>query len=152
MNKLRTLQIIHLAYCIGPLLFTSVVLFINHPNQHLSFETISSDPLLIIAPLMAIFSIVVSQIVFNSLLSKINANLSSSISNKFTQYQTAFIVKAAFLEGAALFNIVVFLMTSNLLTILFTVACIIFLWFSRPTTEKISGDLNLPDTNSLNGV
>lgn len=152
MNKLRTLQTIHLAYCVGPLLFTGVVLFINYPSQHLSFETISSDPLLIVAPLMAIFSIVVSRIVFNSLLSKINTDLSSSISNKFTQYQTAFIVKAAFLEGAALFNIVVFLMTSNLLTLFFAIACIIFLWFSRPTKEKISDDLNLPDTNSLNGI
>ena len=152
MNKLRTLQTIHLAYCVGPLLFTGVVLFINYPSQHLSFETISSDPLLIVAPLMAIFSIIVSRIVFNSLLSKINTDLSSSISNKFTQYQTAFIVKAAFLEGAALFNIVVFLMTSNLLTLFFAITCIIFLWFSRPTKEKISDDLNLPDTNSLDGI
>lgn len=152
MNKLRTLQIIHLAYCVGPLFFIAVVFFINYTNLHLSFEAISSDPLLIAAPLMSIFSIVVSRIVFNSLLSKSNADLNSSISNKLTQYQTAFIVKAAFLEGAALFNIVVFLMTSNLLTLLFAVACLIFLWFSRPTNEKVSDDLNLPDTNSFNGI
>ena len=151
MNKLRTLQIIVFAFCIGPVILTIVAFFINHPEIHFNMVNIE-EPLLLIAPIIALISSIGSRIIFNSIINSIKNNFELLIADKFLKYQTALIVRVALLEGAALFNIVVFLITGNTFTLYFALLCILGIWFRRPTKEKVSEDLNLPDTNSLNGI
>ena len=151
MNKLKTLQIVHLAFCIFPIIFAITAIFINYSEIHFNMVNIQ-QPLLLIAPIVALISSIGSRLVFNSLINSAKNNLELSDHSKFLQYQTALIVKAAFLEGAALFNIVVFLITSNTFTLFFAFWCIYGLWHRRPTKDRIVEELSLQDTNTLNGI
>lgn len=148
MNKLNTIRIIHLAFCAGPSLFLAMALLLNQGGVNFSFDNIGTEPGLIIAPIMTITLIPVSAFIFKTLLKKALENSGIAVSDKLMQYQTAFIIRCALIESAALFNGVMLLITGNVILLIFGVIAIAVLWLARPTKEKVQEDLNLqyPET------
>jgi hypothetical protein len=144
MIETKTIQLIHLAFCIAVCLFGALVLMISSANLYFSIEFNQDSLIVLIAPLFAIICIALSNFLFNSLMNQVDK--SASAMAKFQKYQAAFLVKCALLEGAALFNIVVCLVTNNAFTLLFAALCLVVLWLNRPTKNHISEALQLQES------
>ncbi len=148
-SKLKQLQLIHLALCLGIFLFAGTTSFINRDNLYFDANPANTAPFNPIFPIFGLITISVSIIAFKNLTSKIDK--SSSVDQKLTQYQTAFILSAALLEGGALFNLVGSFISQNAFFLIFAAANLIFLIRNRPTKDKVISTLQLqyPDTETL---
>jgi hypothetical protein len=148
--NLKPVQLIHLAFCTAILLFAGTVLFLNMETLKFDFSVETANPIEIVAPIMMVASLFMGTMIFNKMIAAIDET--SSISAKLIQYQTAFLVKCAFFESAALLNIVVCLMTSNVLFMIFAAVPFFGLWFAKPTKDKVYSTLQLHDSDLFNGV
>lgn len=130
-EKIKTLQIIHLAVCAGTIL---AYYFIGELSiEKLKLPTISSISLIYAS--IPVLAFVISSFLFKSQLKQIDPKL--KLEDKFPIYQTASIMRWAILEGAAF--IILFLGSDSLL---FGILIIIYLIFLRPTDDRIHNDLN----------
>ncbi|MFH7000037.1 MFS transporter [Flavobacterium sp. FlaQc-57] len=130
-EKIKTLQIIHLAVCAGTIL---VYFFVGELSIE-KLKTIpsinSSSAIYLSIPVLAF---VLSTFLFRSQLKQIDPKLKTE--DKFPIYQTASITRWAILEGAAF--LILFLKSDF---VLFGVLIIVYLVFLRPTEERINNDL-----------
>lgn len=140
--KLKTLQIIHLALCSGVFLFALVTILLNKDSMIFDSKFENTLPFNPIFPIIGLATLAGSIFLKNMLIKKINS--SDSLDYKITQYQSAFIVGSALLEGGALLNIVGFLITTNAFFLIFAGISLFFLIRSRPTKDKVISDLQLP--------
>ena len=148
-SKLKQLQVIHLALCFGVFLFAAVTSFINKDQFYFDANPANTAPFNPIFPIVGLITISVSIIAYKNLISKIDKM--TSVDVKINQYQTAFIVSAALLEGGALFNLVGTFISHNAFFLIFAAANLIFLIRNRPTKDKLISTLQLqyPDTETL---
>jgi len=148
-SKLKQLQVIHLALCFGVFLFAAVTSFINKDKFYFDANPANTAPFNPIFPIVGLITISVSIIAYKNLISKIDKT--TSVDVKINQYQTAFIMSAALLEGGALFNLVGAFISHNAFFLIFAAANLIFLIRNRPTKDKVISTLQLqyPDTETL---
>ncbi|MDT3403453.1 hypothetical protein [Mucilaginibacter terrae] len=144
--QFKTLQIITLALPIGISLFLAVSFLINQLELVMLPNNEQNSVLNYIGLGLAAVSFLISNILFQKQLSKIDT--SAPIIKKFGLYTSAYIVRFALLEGAGLFNVVVFLLTGVLLNALIAAAIILFMLASRPQRQKTIDHLKVyyPDT------
>ena len=130
-EKIKTLQIIHLAVCAETIL---AYFFLGE----LSIEKLKNIPVIdsssIVYVFIPILAFVLSTFLFKSQLKQIDPKLKTE--DKLPVYQTASIMRWAVLEGAAF--LILFLKPDF---ILFGILIIIYLIFLRPTEERINNDL-----------
>ncbi|MEG2100444.1 MAG: MFS transporter [Flavobacterium sp.] len=130
-QKIKTLQIIHLAVCAGTIL---VYFFLGE----LSIEKLKNIPSIDSSSIAYVFipvlAFVLSAFLFKSQLKQIDPKLKTE--DKLPVYQTASIMRWTVLEGAAF--LILFLKPDF---ILFGILIIIYLFFLRPTEERINNDL-----------
>ncbi|MFH6969321.1 MFS transporter [Flavobacterium sp. FlaQc-28] len=130
-QKIKTLQIIHLAVCAGTIL---VYFFLGE----LSIEKLKNIPSIDSSSIAYVFipilAFVLSAFLFKSQLKQIDPKLKTE--DKLPVYQTASIMRWTVLEGAAF--LILFLKPDF---ILFGILIIIYLIFLRPTEERINNDL-----------
>jgi len=132
-EKLKTLQIIHLAITMGVVF---AYFFILSKNAITDFKIPTIDSNSIIYVLIPVLAIVLSNFMFKNMISKIDSNLSLEI--KMGTYQSSSIVRWAILEGAAL--VLLFLKPEFFI---FGIVIIVYLLTIRPTEDKVNNDLNL---------
>ncbi|GGI29034.1 hypothetical protein [Pedobacter mendelii] len=147
--KLKTLQIIHFALCGGVFLFALVTIFLNREMMFFDANPATTAAFNPIFPVVGLVTLSAGIFFFKNVISKIDT--SDDVDSKISQYQTAFIISAAMLEGAALFNIVGLFLTHNTFFLLFAAVNFIFLVLKRPTKDKLISALQLqyPDTEAL---
>lgn len=144
-NRIKALQGVHLGFCSSVFLLGLVgFLIIEGPIQ---FELIPQkiEPLHIIGPIIALLGLLLGPFLFNKIIADMDPDTSTLA--KFTKYQTAFLIRSAFLEAGALFNLVAFILSSNLLFVLLAACCFTALCLSRPTKDKVYTALQLQDTD-----
>lgn len=131
-EKIKTLQIIHLAVCAGTIL---VYFFVGELTieKLKNIPTIDSTSALYVC--IPVFAFVLSTFLFKSQLKQIDPKL--KLEDKLPIYQAASIMRWAVLEGAAF--LILFLKPDF---ILFGILIIIYLIFLRPTEERINNDLS----------
>jgi hypothetical protein len=130
-DKIKTLQIIHLAVCAG----TAIAYFIigDLSIEKLQIPAINSSSVIYLA--IPVFAFILSTYLFKSQLKQIDPKL--KIEEKLPVYQTASIMRWAVLEGAAF---LILILKPDF--ILFGILLIIYLAFLRPTEERINNDLS----------
>lgn len=134
---LKTISIIHLALIAGQIMFAAVTFMITNKTT-----TGQRDNVFIyVVPIMAFTGLAVSNILFKTLVNKIDGQ--SPLKTKLAAYQSALIVRFALLEGPSLFAIVSFMLTGNLIFLGISGAIIAYFIYLRPTKQKIEDDLNL---------
>lgn len=144
MPQLKITQLIHASFCLAVFVFAIVALFVN--KDVLLFEMPKKwDDFLF--PALSVLSTILGTTIFNVLLG--NIDQTSNTSSKLMQYQTAFLVKCAFLEAGALANIVAFLIDGNLFFLIFAGLSFARLVASRPTASRVADDLSLQDSDIL---
>lgn len=149
-SKLKTMQIILAAFCFSQISFALVTLMLNQYRIFLSFSASVEDAgLFPLFPILGLVFIGMSTFMFKKQVSGIPKEATAD--EKITGYQTAFIIRCAFLEGASLINIVGFLISGNLAFLFIAAIALTALIFSRPTRERIIDALTLsyPDTEKL---
>lgn len=131
-EKIKTLQIIHLAVCAGTIL---AYFFVGE----LSIEKLKNIPTINSSSAIYLFipvlAFVLSTFLFRSQLKQIDPKLKTE--DKLPIYQTASIMRWAVLEGAAF--LILFLKPDF---ILFGILIILYLAFLRPTEDRINNDLS----------
>jgi uncharacterized membrane protein len=138
-SPLKTLRSIFLALLAGQCLFMVAVLSITQ-NKGLSFNT-AADPLLFVAPVIAIASLVAGPIISNKVLA--DAANKETVREKLMVYQTAFIIRAALLEGASLLSIVSYMKSGNLFYIAIAGLMILIFITLYPTNDRVTAALGI---------
>lgn len=147
--KLKPIQIIHLAFCVGILMFATVTLFINKDTLYFNASFEETAPFNPIFPLIAVIGVFMGSFLYVQQIAKLAFD--STFDQKIAKYQTALLIKFALCEGGALLNIVGFLVTSNVLFLCFAAFSFVALAIARPNKDKAIKDLQLqyPDTEGL---
>lgn len=130
-EKIKTLQIIHLAVCAGTIV---AYYFLGELSvEKLNIPNIDSSSLVYV--FIPVLAFVLSTFLFKSQLKQIDPKLKTE--DKLPIYQAASIMRWAILEGAAF--LILFLKPDF---VLFGILIIIYLIFLRPTEERVNNDLN----------
>lgn len=143
------MQVIHTAFCTAITCFAMVGLIMRKERMHFSFSLDKNDPYFPLFPILALIFVTMGFYMFNKQIRAIDPMATGD--GKIAAYQTAFILRCAFIESAALLNLGAFLILGNLLyLIVAAVALIIFIWI-RPARQTVIDTLNLqfPDTEKL---
>jgi hypothetical protein len=132
MHKIKSLQMIHLAICIGMLV---AYIFVGEITMDtFKVPTIDSSALIyLLIPVLAVF---LSNFLFNSQLKQIDKK--ANVEDMLPIYQTASIIRWAVLEGGAF---IILFAQPNL--IVFGILLIVYLIILRPTQEKMERDLDV---------
>jgi hypothetical protein len=130
-EKIKVLQIIHLAICAGTVI---AYLFIGQLSiESLKIEFIDSSDLIYFAiPILAFF---VSNFLFQSQLKHVDVKLKPE--ENLPIYQTASIIRWAILEASAL---VILFLKQDLLIL--GILIIVYLVFLRPTEDRVNSALS----------
>lgn len=131
-HKIKSLQMIHLAICIGMLV---AYIFVGEITMDtFKVPTIDSSALIyLLIPVLAVF---LSNFLFNSQLKQIDKK--ANVEDMLPIYQTASIIRWAVLEGGAF---IILFAQPNL--IVFGILLIVYLIILRPTKEKMERDLDV---------
>ena len=147
--NLKTLQIITMALCTGVILFLAVTFFLNQDKEMTMGPVLDKDaPLFYAGVILAAAAIVFSTVLYRSMLAKIDPSL--PIPGKMAQYASATITRYALLEGAALFNTVIFLLTACLINAGITAILVIIMIKVKPTLAQVMNDLNIDEDSVHN--
>jgi hypothetical protein len=149
-DYLKIITIIYLGLFAGILLF-SVAAFAITPQKGMILD--ASNVFVLVVPIVAIMGIAFSVVLYKQQLKAAIAK--PTLKEKLMNYQTAFIMRFAALEGAAMFSIVAYLKTGNLFCLVITAVMLAIFLIFRPTKDRICNDLNLgydeqTDFNSSN--
>ena len=136
---IQRITIIHLALIMGQLLFSGVSYSLVETN-FLSFD-FGNDVFVMLVPALAVGGAFASNFIFNKKISELI--ILELLKDKLMGYQTACIIRYAMLEGPALFSIVIYMQTGNLLYLIIAGAIIAYFVTLRPSKAKIEMDLNL---------
>ena len=131
-EKIKTLQIIHLALCAGLIIAYFVIGEISVEKLKTILIIDASSIVFAILPFLAI---IMANFIFKSQLKQVDQKL--KLEDKLPVYQTASIIRWAILEGVAF---IILIMKPDFL--IFGILVIIYLIFLRPTEEKISSDFS----------
>ena len=132
-EKIRSIQIIHLALCAGVIL--AYVLMYNFESIIDVFSVqkiLIEDYFYIAIPVIAFFA---SNFIYRTLLKKANENATEDYN--FNMFQTASIARWAILEGSAF---IILFMTPDF--IIFGILILIYLILLRPTEDQFKNDIN----------
>lgn len=131
-------RLVHLALLAGQVLFAGVTLFIN---KNIKVDTSRDNQFLIIALILAIMGFFVGNLIYKQVVNV--AAKKETFVEKMMAYQSALIIRYALLEGASLFCIVSYFLTSNFIFLLISGAIIVYFIILRPKVDTIAEELNL---------
>lgn len=136
---LRTLSILYFTFLSSQVLF-ALVAFIQQGDTYFEFEN-SDDVYIYAVPVLAVAAFVSSMLVFREQISALSAK--DTLKEKFMGYQSAYLVRMAFLEGACLFGIIAFILKGNLFSLVFSGLIVLYFLTLKPSKGKVEADLNL---------
>lgn len=144
----KTVNILFLALVAGQVVFALVLFFLNQTQVKVAFITPEiHQTLMWIAPALAVAGIVLGWLVFNTKLKSLqNMN---SLTEKLKGYQSAMIIRFAFMEGPSLVALVFFYITGDYIFLGVSAFIILAFLFNRPSKSLIIRHLQLHDDERL---
>ena len=121
----------------GIFIFAMVALYLNYgkvePEQDITL-------FLIIAIALAVNAVFAGDLVAKKI---VNKALNGTFQEKMDAYRSATIVKLALLEGTALFSIVTYLITANLMLLIVAALMAVIFRYHRPTPVRVAKTMQL---------
>ena len=134
----KTLQIIYGALIAGIVVFSVVAfILIDTPVYDIDITNIFT----IVVPIMAVGSIFFSDSVYQSMVKRISPN--NTLNSKLAQYQTATIVKGAWLEAPAFIAIVAAFQSNNIIFLFVSVLMAVIMYLKFPKKEIFKQEVKL---------
>lgn len=134
---LKRLRIIHFALCAGCTFLGAIFYFTSAVTPQV--DTSFKNPLSIVGVSLGIL-VIVSTLLYNKKVKDIDMQASMDV--KRVKYQSAFILMLAIIEGAAIFNIIVFSITQNLFHLFIAGAFVVNMISKFPNKYHIAQVLN----------
>ena len=144
-NQMRITNVIYYALVTGLLLFFIVVIVLIQ-DKDLSTGKGVDNIFTIIVPVFGLMMMFLSRMIYNQMLSKIDAG--SSLIQKISGYRTAKIVAWAMIEGACFFALVATMLTSNYLYVAVFVFLFGYFILMKPSKEYFIRDMHLNSDES----
>ncbi|HIP49085.1 MAG TPA: hypothetical protein EYG92_09005 [Lutibacter sp.] len=136
---LKTLRILHLALVTGVSVFL-IFVYTQNTEWILNLSD-TNDIFFFIVPAFAIFGVYFGTFLYKKqLTSLVNKD---NLREKLVGFQTASIIKYATIEAPALLGILASFLNGNVFYILISSVLLVYLFFQKPTKDKIEMDLNL---------
>ncbi len=136
---MQTLNIIHGALIMFPVIFAGVAVFINETN---SMASEGLEILSYVAVGILIIAFPLSAFIFKSNI-KNNVFEHSTLSQKIAAFQTAHLIRMSLFEVSGLFAAVATLQNGNYYNLIVLLVVIAMFFFLRPTPARIALDLGL---------
>ncbi|WP_439152675.1 hypothetical protein [Winogradskyella sp.] len=136
---IKTLTILHYAYCLAVIVFGTTALFITD-NASINFSN-TDETFFYLIPIFAIGGVLSSNYIFRNSLKSIQQK--STLIEKLTHYQSVRIIRIALIEAPALLGIVIFMITSNQFYLIISAVLLAYMVLLRPTLPVIKTDLQL---------
>ena len=133
---LKTLTIIHASLCVGLVVF-AIYAYIQNGSFSSTMDT--SDVFIYLVPVVAMIGYFGSKFVYQNLLR--NLSTSEPLPKKLQRYYVASLVKYALIEGPAFLALFVYFTSGNAMHLVIAFSLIIYLFFQRPTLEKLKQEL-----------
>ena len=143
----KLLSILHTSLLSAQLLFAFVSFYLNM-NKVIDDSIQSLNAIFqFIVPVFIIGAIMGSSILFKTQMK--TAKTKVTLAEKLNDYRSAFLVRCAMLEAPAMFAIVCYFLTANLLFLGFASLIIIYFVMTRPSPENTINDLELDQENRI---
>ena len=136
----KTLQRLHLFLIVGVVLFLSITIYLVESGGFGEDEEMN-NVFQYVVPILAMICIVASRSMF--IKRKESLQSAKTLHDKTEGYQAALIVKWALIEGATMFAIIAFMLTSNYAFATIAFIMLLYLFLQRPNMESALEDLNL---------
>ena len=136
---LKTLSFLHLVITATPLIMG--ILFYARADREALIISGPSNAYGALVPLVALGSVLLGELLFKRMTRDFSKK--GGLKEKLARYQSASLLKFALIEGAALFAMVIFANSGNLLHAIFGALLIVHLIFQRPSLGKIEQRLHL---------
>jgi F0F1-type ATP synthase membrane subunit c/vacuolar-type H+-ATPase subunit K len=145
----RTINILFLALVAGQVVFALVLFFLNQTQEKVAFIITPEihQTLIWVALALAVAGIAIGWLVFNAKLKSLQSM--SNLTEKLKGYQSAMIVRFAFMEGPSLVALVFFYITGDYIFPGVSAFIIIAFLFNRPSKSQIIRHLQLHDDERL---
>lgn len=129
----------------GPILFLLVALYITENIHSSSFDL--SEPINLALIALTLISFPLGNFITRRMLSAIKPE--DDIKKKMNSYQTAMVIRLASYEGIELFSIVVFIMTGNILVLLFALISLFGIVTNYPSPTRIRQAVGISETDLI---
>lgn len=144
----KTVNLLFLALVAGQVVFALILFFLNKTQGKIAFITPEIHQTLVwIAPALAVTGIALGWLVFNTKLKSLQQK--SNLAEKLKGYQSAMIIRFAFMEGPSLVALVFFYITGDYIFLAVSAFIILAFLFNRPSKSLISRHLQLHDDERL---
>lgn len=133
-KDIQTLQVIHLALCVGVSLFAAMSIFQNQQDTNFSFNESNEVTLLIVSLIVGAAGIFIARFFSQKVWSTIKRE--SKDIDKMATYKIGAIIEWALIEAPALLAIVFFFIHANYLFLFIGIAILLVLFSKKPTINK----------------
>jgi len=144
-NQMKITNAIYYALLTGLLLFFIVIIVLIQ-DKHSSTTKEVDNIFTIIVPVFGLMMMFVSRMIYNQMLSKIDAG--TSLIQKISAYRTAKIVAWATIESACFFALVATMLTSNYLYVAVFIFLLGYFFLMKPSKESLIRDMQLNSDES----
>tara|TARA_B100000508_G_C11465884_1_gene282551 strand:- start:35104 stop:35592 length:489 start_codon:yes stop_codon:yes gene_type:complete len=135
---LTSLRVIHFALLLGQIIFAAITLLLGGDETN---SQSGLDSNLIIAPVLIVSGILIGYFIEQNKLK--NLDHRAPLKAKLDKYRTILITKYSLVEGAVLFSIVNYLLTSNFVFLIYALFGIAYMVFIGPSKRKLFVELKL---------
>lgn len=136
----KNITIIYFAMLMGQISFLAIALFLKFTGGQIVTDIFSTS-FGIVVFLLSFICVIAGSYLYKRLI--LQAQSKVGIGEKLNAYQISVIVNLARIEGPVLFSIVVFLLTSQIYFLLFTLVLIIIFLTLRPSKQRAMEDLKI---------
>lgn len=133
-GTLRSLQILHKALMLGPILFGALAFYLIYSGKFSPTLTEQDQVLQLIAIAFSFAAVFIGSSIFKKKVFEIRDN-QPTVAEKAAAFRPVCIVQWALLEGACIFCIICFLLTGNLAFL--ALAAAVMLWFGLTGPSKM---------------
>jgi len=141
----KTIKMMYFALIAGPLVFLIAALYIAENPVWKAFDM--EEPLNLALLFLTIILVLAGNFMTRTIFKKIKPE--SDIKERMTVFQRGFLIRMASYEAIALFAVVVFLMTSNLLILLFSGIALLGSARSYPTPKWMNQSVGIREADLL---
>jgi len=151
-NFVKKMRIVFFAMIAGQVLFAAISLYLHFNADPLMGPNRILDLFIYVAPVLIVASYFLGNILFNVMKEKGKSSKNSL--HRQNTFRAAYLVRFAFIEGASLFTILLFLLTNNFIFLGMTGVCFLLCIRLIPNNKKVIDELELTpeEFKSLNRI
>ncbi len=137
----KSLQFIYFALLVGQLFFVFISLFLVKQQLFKGGRPDLENILMPVLVVLALICMVSGKKIFKSRVQKLGDI--PSVSQRFSDYRAASLVRWALLEGPCIFSIICFLLTSNYLFLVVAALILFIFGGTAPAKSKVAADMGI---------